>query len=352
MDTKHCARCLEERPLADFIFEGRRQRQLCRICLEGDAAAQATKTCTKCQEEQPVRQFSRSKSGQRQTWCRTCARAYRRALKKTAPRLTPQEKTCKVCQTLFSPEEFYRKPDSPDGLMHVCKTCHKNRCQTSRTKIIAQASWGPIAAHTATTWMSKYHLTYDQLRELLSKTECEVCGVVFGPDVEGKIDHHHGTGQVRGVLCLHCNLLLGHAKDQPAVLKKAVLYLERNPPREEPELDATTAQAILDRVASGERQKDLATEFGLNPSSLSDLVSGKSWPQLDRPEKRPTGRRSKRLPEDIKTILDRLAAGETPSAISRDYGVTRQAISNIQKGSAWADVPRPPKRIPRAKVWE
>ena len=40
------------------------------------------------------------------------------------------------------------------------------------------------------------------------------------------IDHCHETGLFRGLLCHNCNLLLGHAKDQPEVLRRAAEYLE------------------------------------------------------------------------------------------------------------------------------
>ena len=39
------------------------------------------------------------------------------------------------------------------------------------------------------------------------------------------IDHNHNTKEVRGILCLTCNTLLGMAKDNIQVLNKAVKYL-------------------------------------------------------------------------------------------------------------------------------
>jgi uncharacterized protein (DUF433 family) len=121
-------------------------------------------------------------------------------------------------------------------------------------------------------------------------------------------------------------------------------------------LTATTAQTILNRVAAGESQKNLAVEFGVSPAALSKLVAGKSWPSLVRPAARKPSRHGSKLTEaDIQVILQRLMNGEKPRTVALDYGVSRQAAANIQKGKSWGTVPRPeaaPPRPARRRVWE
>jgi hypothetical protein len=39
------------------------------------------------------------------------------------------------------------------------------------------------------------------------------------------IDHDHVSGRIRGLLCRSCNLLLGHAKDNIAILRQCIQYL-------------------------------------------------------------------------------------------------------------------------------
>lgn len=56
------------------------------------------------------------------------------------------------------------------------------------------------------------------------------CAICHEPPPEDKhydlfIDHDHGTGKVRGLLCLHCNTVLGMAGDDPDRLRAAIAYL-------------------------------------------------------------------------------------------------------------------------------
>jgi recombination endonuclease VII len=51
---------------------------------------------------------------------------------------------------------------------------------------------------------------------------CDICGR------GGKIcfDHSHSDSVFRGWLCNHCNLILGHANDDPELLRKLARYVE------------------------------------------------------------------------------------------------------------------------------
>ena len=53
---------------------------------------------------------------------------------------------------------------------------------------------------------------------------CAMCGEEAR--LEG--DHDHKTGKAREMLCRRCNLLLGLARDDPEVLRKALRYLRRH----------------------------------------------------------------------------------------------------------------------------
>lgn len=65
---------------------------------------------------------------------------------------------------------------------------------------------------------------YDSMYEAQGG-RCFICG---GSHAKGKlvVDHDHLTGEVRKLLCNHCNTLLGQALESVAILRNAVLYLE------------------------------------------------------------------------------------------------------------------------------
>ncbi len=80
----------------------------------------------------------------------------------------------------------------------------------------------------------RYGLTMSQRDEMIraSGNRCQCCKVPFS-EIVGKrpsIDHCHKTGVVRGILCDNCNWLIGHAFDDPKILRAAADYLDRTKP--------------------------------------------------------------------------------------------------------------------------
>lgn len=76
-----------------------------------------------------------------------------------------------------------------------------------------------------------YGLTEQEVDKMYveQNNKCGVCDNEFDSTHEVMIDHCHTTGKVRGLLCITCNWLLGHSKDNPELLMKAANYLiERN----------------------------------------------------------------------------------------------------------------------------
>lgn len=58
---------------------------------------------------------------------------------------------------------------------------------------------------------------------------CKICGTHISHLSERlAVDHSHTTGKVRGLLCRHCNLLLGNASDAIEILENAIKYLKES----------------------------------------------------------------------------------------------------------------------------
>ncbi len=70
----------------------------------------------------------------------------------------------------------------------------------------------------------KYGITEAEYHELLISQDglCRIC------ETEGAthIDHDHTTGEVRGILCGHCNRGMGFFRDDALVLAAAIDYLK------------------------------------------------------------------------------------------------------------------------------
>lgn len=79
----------------------------------------------------------------------------------------------------------------------------------------------------------KYGISQEEydLMLLSQDGKCAVCGkensgrTQAGEPSRMAVDHDHTTGKIRGLLCYQCNIALGMAHDDPALLLKLAAYL-------------------------------------------------------------------------------------------------------------------------------
>lgn len=77
--------------------------------------------------------------------------------------------------------------------------------------------------------LRRYGLTEELYSQMwLAQGEmCAICKIKENNCLRAwHLDHCHTSLRVRGILCHHCNLMLGHAKDNPAILEAGVMYLK------------------------------------------------------------------------------------------------------------------------------
>lgn len=65
--------------------------------------------------------------------------------------------------------------------------------------------------------------------EKMLEAQGNVCAICKGALIPWPhMDHNHATGQVREILCHHCNLAIGNVKDDPDRAEAIAAYLRRH----------------------------------------------------------------------------------------------------------------------------
>jgi hypothetical protein len=166
-------------------------------------------------------------------------------------------KTCRKCSIRKPLSEFYAKPEAKDGRKSPCKECcrqtqkawkqrngpavrrlacsyrKRNRSKLRERHAERAKVHGVEMAEYRRRWnlAKRYGITVERFFEILEKQggKCGICGKTLGKkDRNAVVDHCHGTGVVRGILCVRCNVALGAFGDSCEGLAKAMLYLERS----------------------------------------------------------------------------------------------------------------------------
>src|SRR5262245_56018111 len=78
----------------------------------------------------------------------------------------------------------------------------------------------------------RYGLTQDNYDAMVIAQDGK-CGICEQPPKKRglAVDHAHETGRIRQLLCVNCNALLGHCKDDPKILARAIEYLRSHASR-------------------------------------------------------------------------------------------------------------------------
>ena len=133
----------------------------------------------------------------------------------------------------------------PKSVRRAFASCHKDKkhfargmCETCYSAWKRANRSGRQIANT-TEWFrdrhfrSKFGITAAERDRLVAAHggKCCLCGQ---PDGKGRgkvlhIDHCHQTGRIRGVLCGSCNQGIGLLRDDPALLARAIAYLQCGP---------------------------------------------------------------------------------------------------------------------------
>ncbi len=167
--------------------------------------------------------------------------------------MSPDTKTCVVCGQTKSISNFYKNPGSKDGHRNDCTDCflkkRKEWYLRNREEAIRRTqTWRKRNPDKYQAWLKRNreehkeqrranarrtHLmrTYGlsiEIYEFLTAIQGGRCAACDRPSDDLHVDHEHGTGRVRGLLCGSCNRGIGLLGDDPDRLESAAAYLRRS----------------------------------------------------------------------------------------------------------------------------
>jgi hypothetical protein len=145
------------------------------------------------------------------------------------------EKCCSDCKETKSIGQFYRTGKNSSRYQSYCKPCFNARqrkwyesnrdrvnqrvAQNSRLKVLASGGRDSEPTHCeacSAAAISARNGRFSNDKGKAPKTK----GLAY--------DHDHHTGEFRGWLCANCNRALGLMDDDPELILKLALYLERH----------------------------------------------------------------------------------------------------------------------------
>ncbi len=198
-------------------------RPLCPRCKQNTRRTKAS-YCNPCNEEYEKERQAGEHSAER--LCDKCGQEFVGRGDNyfcTPCRKSNRERSCRTCGDLFL---------GSGGTMR-CRRCNR---EDMRLWLKSEAGLRAREVKRA----RRFGVTPDYLVELYQKQggKCACCSETFDPDVLPHVDHDHSCcpqvatkkhlcgNCIRGLLCKTCNLMLGYAKDDVAILRAGITYLE------------------------------------------------------------------------------------------------------------------------------
>jgi hypothetical protein len=192
------------------------------------------KTCSKCGIEKPLEEFYRNTTarGGFQSWCRECGHSYNvihreeSAARSRAYYVANREKV----------REQHRvnnasNPGKARDRRHAYREAHPEYRGQQKAWNRAYRLANPRKLKVANL-KRVYGLSEGEYLELLTSQQgkCAICGERM---LKPCVDHDHaikeltGVIKIRGLLCHHCNTMLGMSKDSVERLASAIRYLDK-----------------------------------------------------------------------------------------------------------------------------
>ncbi len=158
-------------------------------------------------------------------------------------------KHCKKCGAVKALDDFYGEKGGRDGKRPECKSCTSARrkewyAKNRQREIARVKAWQQDNPERLKAWREKNRdRRLEQLREIhlrnkfgltpdeydgILDAQLGVCALCTSPPTPGislHVDHDHGTGEIRGLLCVRCNNAIGLLRENPDLMRRAARYV-------------------------------------------------------------------------------------------------------------------------------
>lgn len=154
-------------------------------------------------------------------------------------------KVCKRCQEERPLDKFHKDVRSGGKIYqrHICKIC--TNADARKYKANRPPEKKKLAQEKYAEWRKDNYEAYAKLNRFhrwknagidpaeaesyfqSHNGECDLCGLRETVNRSLAVDHCHDTGKIRGMLCQRCNRGLGFLRDDPELLAKAIIYLQK-----------------------------------------------------------------------------------------------------------------------------
>lgn len=146
------------------------------------------------------------------------------------------DKVCTACDETKPRSAYYTTKQG--WQTQPCKDCYRERQKAryhERKAIDPDGLAEEMRQRARRYQLAKYGLSVEDYETMYQAQDgrCMVCRAENTPGPQNTlgnfaIDHCHDTGEVRGLLCVPCNVGIGNLRDDPALLRAAADYLERH----------------------------------------------------------------------------------------------------------------------------
>lgn len=145
-----------------------------------------------------------------------------------------QTKICSCCNIEKPLSEFFKAKSGKFGVRSDCKVC---KVKKRREWLHSHEDKGRLVRKKHRL-SSVYNIPLEEYLTML-KSQNNLCAICGNPEkrntssdnkptMDLAVDHCHSTGKIRGLLCASCNTAIGLLKEDPAIFKQALNYLEKS----------------------------------------------------------------------------------------------------------------------------